>query len=121
MKLQLVKGIKAEVNRLNKLYGDEMSPSFEKWHKMNKRESLIMDAMLYINDAYVSNKFKRLDNWCLRTGQGEVPSDYRMKVKQKIGKMIMEDIITIVEQAKHNTYIHVIIKIKTYGKVSIRQ
>jgi hypothetical protein len=97
MKLQLVKGIKAEVNRLNKLYGDETSPSFEMWQKMNKRENLIIDAMLYVDDAYVSNKFKSLDNWCLRTGKGEVPSDYRMRVKKKIGEMLIEDIITIVD------------------------
>ena len=99
MKLQLVKGIKAEVNRLNKLYGDEMSPSFEKWHKMNKRENLIMDAMLYVNDAYVSNKFKRLDTWCKRSS-GEYDPKYLAKypnaVKQKLGKMIMEDIINII-------------------------
>jgi hypothetical protein len=97
MKLQLVKGIKAEVNRLNKLYGYKTSPSFEKWYKMNKRESLIMDAMLYVDDAYVNNRFKRLDNWCLRTGQGEFIDDHKMRVKKNIGKMIMEDIITIVE------------------------
>jgi hypothetical protein len=97
MKIQLAKGIKAEVNRLNKLYGDEKSPNYERWYKMNKREHLIIDAMLYVEDAYVNNQFKNLDNWCLRTGKGEVPNDYRMRVKKNIGKMLMEDIITIIE------------------------
>ena len=94
MKLQLTKSAKQELKVINiKLEKTDG----EYYDKMNKRERLISDAMLYVEGAYVENKFKRLDNWCERTGKGEVPNDYRMRVKKNIGKMLMEDIITIVE------------------------
>jgi len=92
MKLQLTKTAKQELKQLEVKMNDDFD-----YHKCNKREKLIQDAMLYVEDAYVSNKFKRLDSWCLRTGQGEFQDDHKMKVKKNIGKMIMEDIITIVE------------------------
>jgi hypothetical protein len=94
MKLQLTKTAKQELKAINiKLDKTEG----EYYNKMSKRERLISDAMLYVDDAYVNNKFKNLDSWCLRTGQGEVPNNYRMRVKKNIGKMLIEDIITIVE------------------------
>ena len=97
MKFQLTKTAKAELKVINA----QLKKSDEYYDKMNKRELLISDAMLYVEDAYVDNKFKRLDNWCKRTSGGEYDPKYLAKypnaVKQKIGKMIMEDIITIVE------------------------
>jgi hypothetical protein len=94
MKLQLTKTAKQELKAINiKLDKTEG----EYYNKMSKRERLISDAMLYVDDAYVNNKFKNLDSWCLRTGQGEVPNNYRMRVKKNIGKMLIEDIVTIVE------------------------
>ena len=103
MKLQLTKTAKQELKEINiKL----KKTDGEYYDKMNKRELLISDAMLYVEDAYVNNQFKSLDKWCLETGKGEVPNDYRMRVKKRIGKMLIEDIITIVDQSKHNTYIH---------------
>ena len=102
MKLQLTKTAKQELKELNvKLEKIDFD-----YHRCNKREKLIQDAMLYVEDAYVNNRFKRLDNWCLRTGQGEFQDDYRMRVKKNIGKMLIEDIITIVDQSEYNTYIH---------------
>ena len=98
MKLQLTKTAKAELKEINiKL----KKTDGEYYDKMNKRELLVSDAMLYIEDAYVDNKFTKLDVWCKRTSGGEYDPKYLAKypnaVKQKIGKMIMEDIITIVE------------------------
>ena len=94
MKLQLTKSAKQQLEVINiKLDKTEG----EYYDKMTKRERLISDAMLYVENAYVNNKFKRLDNWCKRTGEGEYMEDYMMNVKRKLGKMIMEDIITIVE------------------------
>ena len=94
MKLKLTKTAKAELKEINiklkKTDGDY-------YDKMNKRELLVSDAMLYIEGAYVDNKFTKLDVWCERTGKGEVPNDYRIRVKKRIGKMLIEDIITIVE------------------------
>jgi len=95
MKLQLTKTAKQQLKKMYVKF-DGLNVDYYS-EKMNKRECLILDAMLYVEDAYVNNKFKRLDNWCLRTGQGEFIDDYKMRVKKKIGKMIMEDIITIVE------------------------
>ena len=94
MKIQLTKQAKAELKATNiKLEKSD----WNYYNKMTKRELLIQDAMLYVEDAYVNNKFKRLDNWCKRTGEGEYTEDYMINVKRKIGKMLIEDIITIVE------------------------
>ena len=111
MKLQLTKTAKQQLKKMYVKF-DGLNVDYYS-EKMNKRECLILDAMLYVEDAYINNKFKRLDNWCLRTGQSEFQDDHKMRVKKNIGKMIMEDIITIVDQSKHNTYIHGI-KIKQY-------
>ncbi len=93
MKLQLTKQAKAELKTINvKLDKTEG----EYYDKATKREKLIMDASLYVENAYVNNKFKRLDNWCKRTGEGEYTEDYMINVKRKLGKMLMEDIITII-------------------------
>ena len=94
MKLQLTKTAKQELKAIN-LKLDKTEGEY--YDKMSKRERLVSDAMLYVDNAYVNNKFKRLDNWCKRTGEGEYTEDYMMNVKRKVGKMIMEDIITIVE------------------------
>jgi hypothetical protein len=56
---------------------------------------------MYVNNAYVDNSFTQLDSWCLNTGKSECDEDYihdvKGAVKQKIGKMLIEDIITIIE------------------------
>ena len=70
----------------------------EYYSEMSKREKLISDAGLYVDEAYVENVFNDLDVWCEATGEGEYPKDYRMKVKKNIGKMLIEDIITIVSE-----------------------
>ena len=91
MKLQLTKTAKQEFKVLNIKLNNNMD-----YHKCNRRERLLQDAMLYIEDAYVSNNFKNLDNWCLKTGKGEFINDHKMRVKKNISKMIMEDIINII-------------------------
>jgi hypothetical protein len=94
MKFQLTKTAKQELKELNIRLNKMDDPDY---HGLKKRERLLCDAQLYVEDAYVNNKFKRLDNWCLRTGKGEFTDDHKMRVKKNIGKMIMEDIITIVD------------------------
>jgi len=94
MKLQLTKTAEKELKVIN-IKIDRTDGEY--YDQANKREKLILDAMLYIEDAYVNNKFKKLDSWCKRTGEGEYPKDYRMSVKKNIGNMLIEDIITIVE------------------------
>jgi len=94
MKLQLTKSAKQQLEVINaKLDKTEG----EYYDKATKREKLIIDASLYVENAYVNNKFKRLDNWCKRTGEGEYQNDHMMSVKRKLGKMLIEDILTIVE------------------------
>ena len=97
MKLQLTKTAKQELKEINiKLEESD----YEYYDNMSKRELLIQDAMLYTGNAYVKNKFTKLDEWCI-SNNGEYDEKYLTKypnaVKQKIGKMIMENIITIVE------------------------
>jgi hypothetical protein len=96
MKLQLTKTAKQELKVLNiKLEKSD----WNYYNKMTKRELLIQDAMLYIEDGYTKNTFTKLDNWCKRSS-GEYNDKFLKKnpniVKQKLGKMIMEDIINII-------------------------
>ena len=96
MKLQLTKTAKQELKVLDiKLEKSD----WNYYDKMTERELLIQDAMLYVEDGYTKNTFKRLDTWCKRSS-GEYSDKYLKKnpnaVKQKLGKMIMEDIITII-------------------------
>jgi len=78
MKLQLTKSAKQQLEVINvKLDKTEG----EYYDKATKREKLIIDASLYVENAYVNNKFKRLDNWCKRTGEGEYQNDHMMSVK----------------------------------------
>jgi hypothetical protein len=96
MKLQLTKTAKQELKVLDiKLEKSD----WNYYDKMTERELLIQDAMLYVEDGYTKNTFTKLDNWCKRSS-GEYNNKYLKKnpnvVKQKLGKMIMEDIITIV-------------------------
>ena len=96
MKLQLTKTAKQELKKMYIKF-DGLNVDYYS-EKMNKRECLILDAMLYVEDGYTKNTFTKLDTWCKRSS-GEYDDKYLDKypnaVKQKIGKMIMEDIITI--------------------------
>ena len=96
MKLQLTKTAKQELKVLDiKLEKSD----YEYYDKMTERELLLQDAMLYVEDGYTKNTFTKLDNWCKRSS-GEYDNKYLKKnpnaVKQKLGKMIMEDIINII-------------------------
>ena len=96
MKIVLTKSAKAELKELtvflNKEYGDDWP-----YHRLKKRQKLLLDANLYVEEAYIDNSFKQLDNWCKRTGEGEFLADHRMKVKKNIAQMLSEDIINIVQ------------------------
>jgi hypothetical protein len=98
MKLQLTKTAKTELKTINKRINDAGDDSYDEVCKsLNERELLICDAGMYVDSAYTDNSFKQLDNWCLKTGKGEFQIDYKMNVKKNIGKMLIEDIITIIE------------------------
>ena len=98
MKFELTQQAAAELEAINKRIDDAGDEGYEEiYESLNERELLVADAGLYVNEAYVDNKFNDLDVWCQETGEGEVPSDFRMRVKKNIGKMLIEDIITIVE------------------------
>jgi hypothetical protein len=98
MKFELTQQAAAELEAINKRIDDAGDDNYEVvCESLNERELLVADAGLYVNEAYVDNKFNDLDVWCQETGEGEVPSDFRMRVKKNIGKMLIEDIITIVE------------------------
>jgi hypothetical protein len=94
MKFQLTKSAKQELKRLHARFSHTEDMPY---HTLKARERLLCDAQMYVDDAYVSNSFKRLDSWCKRTGEGEFQKKYRMSAKKNIGKMLIEDIITIVE------------------------
>ena len=97
MKIQLTKTAKQELKVINKRFLDE--ETF--YELLTERESLVCDAGMYVNNAYVDNSFTQLDRWCLNTGKSECDEDYiqdvKSAVKQKIGRMLIEDIITIID------------------------
>ncbi len=74
---------------------DDMEKYFD-YNKCTKLEKLAIDAQLYVEGAYVKNEFKNFENWCKRTADGELQSGDRLEVKAKIGKMLIEDLITII-------------------------
>jgi hypothetical protein len=93
MKLQLTKTAKQELKVINKRFLDDDGD----YESLNERESLVCDAGMYVNSAYIDNSFTQLDSWCLNTGKSEYEKSNIQIVKQKIGKMLIEDIITIIE------------------------
>ena len=97
MKIQLTKTAKQELKVINKRFLDD---DYD-YDLLTERELLVCDAGMYVNNAYVKNSFKRLDSWCLNTGKSEYDKYYiqyvKQRVKQKIGKMLIEDIITIID------------------------
>jgi len=101
MKLQLTKTTEVELNRLNNLYGDEKSPEYDYWDKMSELETLITDAGIYVDGAYEENIFNDLNEWCRIVGPMEYQQTYLNThpnaVREKIDKMLRENIITIVE------------------------
>jgi hypothetical protein len=101
MKLQLTKTTEVELNRLNNLYGDEKSPEYDYWDKMSKLETLITDAGMYVDGVYEENMFNDLNEWCRIVGSMEYQQTYLNThpnaVREKIDKMLRENIITIVE------------------------
>jgi len=98
MKIQLTKSAKQELKEINKRISNAGDEGYDEvCSSLNERELLVTDAGMYVNEAYVNNSFKRLDNWCKRAGEGEFQNDHRMSVKKNIGKMLIEDIITIVD------------------------
>jgi hypothetical protein len=95
MKIQLTKTAKQELKVINKRFLDDDDIDYE---SLTERESLVCDAGFYIDNAYTNNSFKHLDKWCLKTGMSEYEDEISTQiVKQKIGKMLIEDIITIVK------------------------
>ena len=94
MKIQLTKTAKQELKVINKRFLDDDDSDYD---LLTERESLICDAGMYVNNAYVNNSFKRLDSWCLNTGKSEYEKGNIQIVKQKIGRMLIEDIITIID------------------------
>ncbi len=98
MKIQLTKTARQELKAINKRIDDAGDDNYDDvCESLNERELLVCDAGMYVDNAYTNNSFKRLDNWCKLTGKEECQNDYMMSVKRKIGKMLIEDIITIVE------------------------
>ena len=95
MKIQLTKTAKQELKVINKRFLDDDDSDYD---LLTERESLVCDAGFYVDNAYTNNSFKQLDKWCLKTGMSEYESETSTQiVKQKIGKMLIEDIITIIE------------------------
>ena len=94
MKIQLTKTAKQELKVINKRFLDDDDSDYD---LLTERESLVCDAGMYVNNAYVDNSFTQLDSWCLNTGKSEYEKGNIQIVKQKIGRMLIEDIITIIE------------------------
>jgi hypothetical protein len=99
MQIFLTEQAKQELNRLNNLYGDENSSEYDNWDDMSKLEMLVTDAGMYAEGAYIENKFDDLDEWCRAVQEIEYDPKYLIDhpdaVKDKINKMIEENIIII--------------------------
>lgn len=99
MKIVLKENTQKEIERLNKLYGDENSPEYDNWDKMSKLEVLIADAGMYAHGAYEQNTFDDLNEWCKSVGNMEYSQTYLNThphaVRNKVDEMLCKNIIEI--------------------------
>ena len=104
MKFVLTKEAKKELKAINKRIDEALESDFfdgydEVMDEMSKRELLVMDAGFYVDGAYCENKFDDLDEWCRAVQEIEYDPkhliDHPDAVKDKINKMIEENIIII--------------------------
>jgi len=96
MKLEITEKTELEINRLNDLYGDENSPEYDYWDKMSELETLITDAGMYCDSAYIDNEFTDLKEWARELGMCESETDSDAMF-EKINKMIELEIVKVVE------------------------
>ena len=102
MKITLTENAQKELERLNNLYGSEESPEYDNWDKMSELETLIVDAEMYVDEAYIENSFNDLDDldkWCEDVGPIEYKQSYLDEhpnaVREKIDKMLHLNLIKI--------------------------
>ena len=104
MKFVLTKEAKKELKAINKRIDEALESDFfddydEVMEEMSKRELLVMDAGFYVDGAYCENKFDDLDEWCREVQEIEYDPKYLIDhpdaVKDKVNKMIEENIIII--------------------------
>lgn len=104
MKIVLTKEAKKELKAINKRIDEALESDFfddydEVMEEMSKRELLVMDAGFYVDGAYCENKFDDLDEWCRAVQEIEYDPKYLIDhpdaVKDKVNKMIEENIIII--------------------------
>ena len=71
------------------------------YYECNEHDQLLQDAMLYVEGGYEENEFTDLKEWCISVGSMEYDQTYLNThpnaVREKIDKMLRENIITIVE------------------------
>ncbi len=99
MKIVLTENTQKELERLNNLYGNEKSPEYDNWDKMSELETLIVDAEMYADEAYIENNLDDLDKWCEDVGPIEYKQSYLDEhpnvVREKIDKMLQLNLIEI--------------------------
>jgi len=92
MKLQLTEKANQQLEKLD--YDVD-------YHECSEYDQLLQDAMLYVEDGYEENEFDDLNEWCISVGSAEYDQTYLNAhpnaVREKIDKMLRENIITIVE------------------------
>lgn len=99
MKIIIKKSTSTELKRLNNKYGDEMSSDFDNWSEMSEEETLITDACMYADGAYIKNKFDNLKTWCRELGPNEYQQTYLNThpdvVYNKVQMMLKNNLIEI--------------------------
>jgi hypothetical protein len=101
MKLFLTEQAEQELKVLNKrlLAAAELETYDEAWDSLNEHELLLIDANMYVEDAYLENEFDNFNEWCKVTAEVEYDPKYLVKhpdvVKDKINVMIRKNIIII--------------------------
>ena len=97
MKLQLTSKAEAELELINAKFEENEDVYFE----LTEYETLVTDAGMYEQGAYVENEFKSLEKWCKLVGKSEYVPKYLKKhptaVLDKVNKMISEGLLVVVE------------------------
>ena len=96
MKLELTETAKQELKVINKKINDDDSA----YDNLTKRELLLTDAELYVEDAYEENEFDNLEEWCKLAQESEYDPKYLEKHPNacfdKVNLMIEQNMLVLV-------------------------
>mgnify|MGYP003971877055 CR=1 FL=1 len=85
---------KSEVEKINNRFSNEDSIDFDNWNLMSEEEILIMDAAMFVDEAYCDNKFNSIKEFANNVVEEE--GDSFESTVDRINKMLNKNILKTV-------------------------